>query len=194
MKPIPITEGVRLREAELADARDIFRTIDTQRSYLGRWLPFVAATRTERDSYDYLHAVLSAPADRRELLFAIVAEGCFAGLVGLKDTDRANRKTEIGYWLGEAYQGRGIMTRSVEALCGVAFGVLGLNRVQIQCAVGNSRSSAIPRRLGFTLEGIARAGELQADGRFSDIEVYSLLREEYVLRKERTQCDGHPDE
>ncbi len=114
--------------------------------------------------------------------------------MGFKDTDRANRKTEIGYWLGEAYQGRGIMTRSVEALCGVAFGVLGLNRVQIQCAVGNSRSSAIPRRLGFTLEGIARAGELQADGRFSDIEVYSLLREEYVLRKERTQCDGHPDE
>ena len=124
----------------------------------------------------------------------ITADGRFAGLVGFKDTDRANRKTEIGYWLGEEYQGRGIMTRCVEALCGLAFSELDMNRIQIQCAVGNTKSSNIPRRLGFTLEGIARAGELQADGRFSDIEVYSLLREEYIPRGKRTQYDERRNE
>ena len=69
-----------------------------------------------------------------------------------------------------------------------------MNRIQIQCAVGNTKSSNIPRRLGFTLEGIARAGELQADGRFSDIEVYSLLREEYIPRGKRTQYDDRRNE
>jgi len=34
-----------------------------------------------------------------------------------------------------------------------------MNRVQIRCGVGNDKSSAIPRRLGFTFEGIERAGE-----------------------------------
>ena len=168
--------------------------IDTQRQYLGRWLPFVAETRTENDSYAYLQSVLSVPSERRELLCTITADGRFAGLVGFKDTDRANRKTEIGYWLGEEYQGRGIMTRCVEALCGLAFSELDMNRIQIQCAVGNTKSSNIPRRLGFTLEGIARAGELQADGRFSDIEVYSLLREEYIPRGKRTQYDERRNE
>ena len=142
----------------------------------------------------YLQSVLSAPSERRELLCTITADGRFAGLVGFKDTDRANRKTEIGYWLGEEYQGRGIMTRCVEALCGLAFSELNINRIQIQCAVGNTKSSNIPRRLGFTLEGIARAGELQADGRFSDIEVYSLLREEYIPRGKRTQYDERRNE
>lgn len=180
MEKIWFDESICLRAAKLSDAPAMFRMIDTQRQYLGRWLPFVAATRTENDSYAYLQSVLSAPSERRELLCTITADGRFAGLVGFKDTDRANRKTEIGYWLGEEYQGRGIMTRCVEALCGLAFSELDMNRIQIQCAVGNTKSSNIPRRLGFTLEGIARAGELQADGRFSDIEVYSLLREEYI--------------
>lgn len=194
MEKIWFDESICLRAAKLSDAPAMFRMIDTQRQYLGRWLPFVAATRTENDSYAYPQSVLSAPSERRELLCTITADGRFAGLVGFKDTDRANRKTEIGYWLGEEYQGRGIMTRCVEALCGLAFSELDMNRIQIQCAVGNTKSSNIPRRLGFTLEGIARAGELQADGRFSDIEVYSLLREEYIPRGKRTQYDERRNE
>ena len=194
MEKIWFDESICLRAAKLSDAPAMFRMIDTQRQYLGRWLPFVAETRTENDSYAYLQSVLSVPSERRELLCTITADGRFAGLVGFKDTDRANRKTEIGYWLGEEYQGRGIMTRCVEALCGLAFSELDMNRIQIQCAVGNTKSSNIPRRLGFTLEGIARAGELQADGRFSDIEVYSLLREEYIQRGKRTQYDERRNE
>ena len=182
MEKIWFDESICLRAAKLSDAPAMFRMIDTQRQYLGRWLPFVAETRTENDSYAYLQSVLSVPSERRELLCTITADGRFAGLVGFKDTDRANRKTEIGYWLG------------VEALCGLAFSELDMNRIQIQCAVGNTKSSNIPRRLGFTLEGIARAGELQADGRFSDIEVYSLLREEYIPRGKRTQYDERRNE
>lgn len=56
---------------------------------------------------------------------------------------------------------------------------LGLNRVQIKCAVGNTPSSNIPKRLRFQREGVERAGELFADGNFVDIEVYSLLKYEY---------------
>lgn len=56
---------------------------------------------------------------------------------------------------------------------------LELNRVQIKCAVGNTPSSNIPKRLGFQFEGIERAGELFTEGSFADIEVYSLLKNEY---------------
>ena len=70
------------------------------------------------------------------------------------------------------------MTRAVERLCKYAFEELGLNRVQICCAVGNTPSSNIPRRLCFKFEGIERAGELFPDGSFADIEVYSFLKNE----------------
>jgi ribosomal-protein-serine acetyltransferase len=50
----------------------------------------------------------------------------------------------------------------------------------IQCGVGNRRSSAVARRLGFTLEGIARRAQL-LHGEFIDLEVWSLVRPERLL-------------
>jgi len=55
------------------------------------------------------------------------------------------------------------------------FRELRLNRIEIQCAARNARSAAIPRRLGFTLEGIRREAEL-VNGEFRDLLHFSLLR------------------
>jgi ribosomal-protein-serine acetyltransferase len=68
------------------------------------------------------------------------------------------------------------MTAAVKALCDFAFQELNMNRIQIKCAVGNEPSKRIPRRLGFTFEGIERDGELLTGGIYTDIEVYSLLK------------------
>ena len=63
-----------------------------------------------------------------------------------------------------------------------AFNEWGFHRIQINVAVGNKRSKRIPRKLGFTLEGIARDAELLSSG-FTDIEMYSLLRSEWEGRE-----------
>lgn len=110
------------------------------------------------------------------LQFTIRKQDKFIGLIGFKDTDRTNKKTEIGYWLSEKYQKQGIITRSVEKLCDFAFNELGLNRVQIRCAVDNQRSKNIPQRLGFKFEGVERDGELLTGNIFTDLEIYSKLR------------------
>jgi ribosomal-protein-serine acetyltransferase len=68
------------------------------------------------------------------------------------------------------------MTRAVKKLCQYAFEDLGINRIQIKCAVGNISSINIPGRLGFTLEGIERDGELLSGNKFTDLEVYSKLK------------------
>ena len=56
---------------------------------------------------------------------------------------------EIGYWIGSAYEGRGIMTRCAAALTRVAAQTEGVTRVEIHCDPANVRSAAIPRRLGY---------------------------------------------
>ena len=116
--------------------------------------------------------------DLRNYTFKILSDGAFCGLVGFVSTDSVNRKTEVGYWLLPPWRGRGIMSRCVAALCLWAFDVRAMNRVQIKCAVGNASSNAIPRRLGFRLEGVERAGEYAGDGRYYDLNVYSLLARE----------------
>lgn len=169
-----------MRPLKDGDAAAIFNIIDTQREYLGQWLPFVAATRSIDDSQAFVRSVTDAGST--EKVFAIISEGEFAGIVGFKDMDECNRKAEIGYWLSGPFQGRGLMTAAVAMLCRQAFTEMGFNRLQIACAVGNTRSSNVARRLGFTFEGIERAGEFVGGDRYFDIEIYSLLRQEYTER------------
>ena len=181
MKPLHISSTITLKPLSLSDAADIFRVIDSERAYLGKWLPFVPYTKTVDDSIQFVESVLSAPEETREMVFSIYAENIFVGLIGLKfaQYDKANKRAEIGYWLSEEHQKKGIVTQSVSALLDYAFSELGLNRVQIRCAVGNIPSKNIPRRLGFLLEGIERDGELLPDNQFADIEVYSILKKEW---------------
>ena len=111
--------------------------------------------------------------------FSIYYKEQFVGLVGYKDTDNLNKKLEIGYWLSQYAQGKGIMMQSVEKLIEFAFQEMDMNRIQIKVAVGNRKSRRIPEKLGFQSEGIERDGELLVDGVYTDIIVYSLLKREY---------------
>jgi len=61
-----------------------------------------------------------------------------------------------------------------------------MNRVEIHCATGNTKSCAIPRRLGFHLDGTMREGQL-LNGRAVDIHVFGLLAREWKKTSDRKQ-------
>lgn len=182
---ITVNPSIKLKQLELSDAPDIFRIIDSQREYLRKWLPFVDYTKEVTDTRLFIISTLDTPEKSRELTFVIHLDGKFVGLIGFKDTDKSNKKTEIGYWLSEEYQKRGIVTQSVKRLMELAFEELGINRIQIKCATGNLPSKSIPQRLGFTLDGVERDGELLSDGVFTDLDVYSMLKSDFKKLKYR---------
>lgn len=173
---IQVTPGLELRSLMISDAHDIFYTIDSQRAYLGQWLPFVAYTKNLSDSEKFIESVVNAPKERFEHIFTIRKQNGFVGLIGFRDTDTINKKTEIGYWLSQPYQKQGIVTQSVRRLVEFAFDNMEINRIQIRCAVGNMASQKIPVALGFKFEGVERAGELLTGNVFTDLMVYSKLK------------------
>jgi len=59
-----------------------------------------------------------------------------------------------------------------------AFGPLGLNRIIISCAVENKKSRAVPEKLGFKEEGVARQSEWQHES-FVDMVIYAMLADEW---------------
>ena len=69
------------------------------------------------------------------------------------------------------------MTSSVREMISIGFNDFELNRIEIQCAIENIKSRAIPERLGFVQEGILRSSE-KVNGRFLDHAVYGLLKDE----------------
>ena len=105
-------------------------------------------------------------------------EGRLAGAIGYDPIDWENRTTELGYWLGEEYQGKGLVTAACRALVEPAFGELSLNRVVISCATENKKSCAIPERLGFRREGVQRQAEWLYH-HFVDHVVYAALASEW---------------
>ncbi len=63
--------------------------------------------------------------------------------------DHQKRNAEIGYWLGEEFQHRGIASRAVNALIEHAFSYLDLSVVIAKANSGNSRSRTLLESLGF---------------------------------------------
>ncbi|MGD0437837.1 MAG: GNAT family protein, partial [Bryobacteraceae bacterium] len=81
-------------------------------------------------------------------------------------------------WIGSTFQGRGIVTDACRAVIDHAFLEWKLNRVEIHCATGNTKSCAIPQRLGFQFEGVQRQAQL-LNGSYHDINLYSKLALEW---------------
>ena len=107
----------------------IIETIDRDRNYLRNWLPFIDSTRQVSDTENFIESVTNK-SNSRDIIYSIWYKEEFGGLVGFKDTDWINRKTEIGYWLAEKMQGKGVITSCVERLIKHAFQKLKLNRIQ----------------------------------------------------------------
>ncbi len=175
MEYIQVNTKTHLEAIRLSAAPVIFETINRDRNYLQKWLPFVDATRSVADTELFIKSLVRQKDKKKDDVFTIWYNFEFAGLIGFKDTDWVNNKTELGYWLAEKMQGKGIITHCTAALVRYAFKKLSMNRIQIKVATGNSRSEAIPVRMGFKLEGIERHGEW-LNGTYHDLKVFSLLK------------------
>ncbi len=175
---LPVNQEIALSLLNDVDSDELFRLVDSDRARLRQWLPWVDYEESPEDSLDFIQRAQRQYEVHEGFQLGIRYQGQIAGVVGYHTINWPNRHVEIGYWLGGSFEGKGIMTRACSALLTYAFDELMLNRVEIQCAVGNTRSRAIPRRLGFTLEGIRRKSEWLYD-RFFDLELYSILAEEW---------------
>ena len=167
-----------LRRLEESDADELYRLIDANRAYLAPWMPW-AGGQTREGTLEFIRMTRRQEASNDGFQVALVSEGSIVGIVGFHSVNWPHRSTTIGYWLDEGHQGRGLMTRAVRALVDHAFGAWDLHRVEIQAAVDNQRSRAIPERLGFREEGVRREAELIGD-RYNDLAVYAILAPEWV--------------
>jgi ribosomal-protein-serine acetyltransferase len=175
---IPVDGNLRLELIREDHADMIFKMVDENRSHLQPWLSFVQKMDTVVFARQFVEGTMQRNAQGQEYAFLIMEGDMPAGRIGLYKIDPHNLTGELGYWLIEAAQGRGIVTRSCQALLDFCFRVLHLHRVEIRCGASNQRSMLVPKRLGFTFEGTLREAEWLPD-RVIDLHVFSMLKQEY---------------
>lgn len=170
--------GVFLRQPTLGDAPIMYAAVNGHRDDLRQWLPWVDMTQSVADTIGFVESSLARRATGEAFVYGIWLELEYVGGIDLHAVDSINSSAQIGYWLAPPVRGCGHVTHAAAAMLGIAFEILGLERVEIRCAVGNQSSVRIPEKLGFTEEAILRHAQ-RVGGGFADLRLFSLLSDEY---------------
>lgn len=183
-KSLKITNDICLVPPHPEMAEEMFRIIDEDREYLREWLPFVDGTKVVEDTRNYLKSAAQWNIGGQQWNVVIRYKNHICGCIGYPRLDKQNNRGEIGYWLSEKYQGKGIMIRSCERAVRYGFEHLDLNRIEIRVATPNVKSIAIPRKLGFEEEGVQREA-IFLNGRYYDALAFSKLKREFDAEQKK---------
>ncbi len=175
---IPVRTTLLLRFIKPEEAAELFALVDKNRGYLREWLDWVDAQTGPKVSRENILKRIEK-AEKGEMLdLGIYLDGKLIGSMGFNPISRKNKRAEIGYWISSEYQKQGIVTDCVRALTSFGFRELALHRIEIHCSTRNAKSSAIPEKLGFTLEGVFRDAFFLYD-HFESSRVYSVITHEW---------------
>ncbi|SHG29819.1 GNAT family N-acetyltransferase [Ornithinibacillus halophilus] len=159
------TERLIIRMPRPDDGKVVYDAIQASINELKPWLPFAQKEQTEQDvelNIRSAHIAFLKREDLRLLIF-LKETGEFIATSGLHKMDWSIPKFEIGYWIDSRYSGKGYMTEAVQGITDFAFNELHARRVEIKCDKRNTKSRAIPEKLGFELEGILKNDDLSPD-------------------------------
>src|SRR5215475_7724962 len=106
----PLDAETELRLPETRHAQALFALVDSCRPYLREWLPWVDGNTGVEHSLAFIESVRRQFAAEDGFSAGIWHCGELAGMIGYHRIDHANQATSVGYWLGDRFQGRGIMT------------------------------------------------------------------------------------
>lgn len=165
--PLP-GDGVKVREAVIESQED-----------LKPWMPWAMDVPSQEDYEIRVREGRLKFLAREDLWMMLLLKqtGAIIGGSGLHRIDWSVPKFEIGYWVRSSYAGQGYITEAVNGIAAFAFNTLSARRVEIRCDVKNTRSAAVARRAGFTLEGTFRNDARDHFGELRDTLIFARLRE-----------------
>jgi len=119
---------------------------------------------------------LAHPAEPPSLVLAIEIDGEAVGGIGMRPGEDTLRiGSQLGYWLGRQYWGRGFMSRILPCWCEYVFASYGFERLQATVLSNNPASARVLEKSGFEREGILRRAAIKRSEVF-DLWMYAMLR------------------
>lgn len=166
---------VTIRRWNREDAADLAESLSNPKvqANLRDGLPY---PYTEKDALEYIDAMLAAD-PQKTFAFAIDVDGKAVGSIGaFRQGNIHNRTAEVGYYVGEPYWGKGIMTQALMQLCDYIFANTDILRLYAEPFAYNNGSRRVLEKSGFQIEGTLRSNAVK-DGRVLDMVMYSRIKE-----------------
>ncbi len=169
------TNGICIRKYQPEDAAGIVEAVQESIATVGAWLDWCSNGYGPAEAQAWI-AHTAASWDTADMFaFAVVdaTSGDYLGGVGLSKLDHDQRTANLGYWIRQSYQGRGVGTQAARLAIGYAFEYLKLTRIEIVCGAANRPSRRVAEKTGSRFEGLA-SGKLTVHGRAIDAAVYAV--------------------
>ncbi len=176
-----VTERLVIRCWNPTDAAALKEAIDASLDHLRPWMPWAhAEPQTLEEKVTLLRRFRGNFDLGEDFIYGIFAadESRVLGGTGLH-TRPGPHAREIGYWIRADAEGRGYVTEAVAALTRVGFELEGLERIVIRVDPENTRSVAVPSRVGYVHEATLRGRIRDAADRPRDTMVFSMFADLY---------------
>jgi RimJ/RimL family protein N-acetyltransferase len=172
------TERLTIRCWEPRDAPLLADAIDSSLDHLRPWMPWVHdEPRSLEERIELLRGFRGRFDLGEDFVYGIFARDEREAIGGSGLHTRAGEGAlEIGYWVRASSVRRGYARETTAALTRVAFGVCGVDRVEIRVDPPNERSRKVPARLGYIEEATLRR-RLEPGPR--DVVIYSIFADGY---------------
>jgi [ribosomal protein S5]-alanine N-acetyltransferase len=176
-----LADRAGVRPLAVTDAKAMAGLYTTNRDFLAPLEPL----RPEIFySYEGQRRHISQLTDRRAAgaayPFVIVLNGRPVGAINLSNVVRgAFQSANVGYWVTQEHNGRGVCTHALGLVCDHAFSELGLHRIEAGTLLDNHGSQRVLEKNGFTRIGVAEH-YLQIAGEWSDHVLFQRTAETRV--------------
>lgn len=173
---------VALRGPKLSDAPQLIAMQSESAEFFAPWFPTRAPDDLElavvRQKILENRRAIKADRDYK-MVFTLGEKGPIVGRVSLSQVFRGIfQNAYLGYYVDVRYKRQGLTQEAVRLALDVAFGPLGLHRVQAAIMPYNDASLALARRVGLRQEGIAEK-YLKIDGEWRDHVLFAITAEEW---------------
>lgn len=174
-------ERVMLRLPVPSDYREWATLRGESRAFLEPWEPRWLPDELERHAWRHrINRYRDDYAQGLSVPFFIFERsgGKLAGGITLGNIRHGvSQSAHVGYWIGERYAGRGLMTDAVKVLARFAFDTLRLHRIEAACIPGNVRSIRVLEKAGFRREGLLRS-YIRINGFWQDHYLYARIADD----------------
>jgi ribosomal-protein-serine acetyltransferase len=168
--------GLILRSFCDSDAEAFTSAVLESVESVGRWISWCSSDYTVQQALDWFAACRTALDAGTAFEYGMFCQdsGKFLGGVGLNEIRRQHKVCNLGYWVRQSMHRQGIASRCVQALSAHALHELGLNRVEIVVAIGNTASEGVAVKSGALRESLAR-NRLHIRDKSVSAHVFSLV-------------------
>nr|WP_285842547.1 GNAT family protein [Ureibacillus chungkukjangi] len=179
--PVLVTERLVLRKITESDASSIYEYLSDSEVMKYYGLEPFGSENEALEEIAWYNSILEEKTGIRWGI-TLKNEDKVIGSCGFLNTVSSHYRTDIGFELSKDFWGQGIASEAMNEIIRYAFEHTTIQRIQALIEPLNQASQRMVEKAGFTREGLLRKYEYTC-GKFDDLYMYGLLKEEYNTNK-----------